>query len=102
MSHGLVSNKILLICMTVEAKIAAILKVPKGLKDCISNTLCSRHTKFGSDLPERVLNTRKGLLWCCILLIGNHGNEHDLKSPLTPKLPKHNNVLNNQMAAALF
>ena len=62
-----------------RGKIAPISKVPKSLKGCISNTFCSRHTKLGSDLPKRVLNTRKVLLWCCILLIGNHGNQHDLK-----------------------
>ena len=36
------------------------------------------------------------------MLIGNHGNQHDLKWPLPPQVPKDNNVLNNQMTAALF
>ena len=84
------------------AKIASILKVPKSLKGCISNTLGGRHTTFGPDLLERVLNTGKGLLRYCNLLFDNHGNKHDLKLPLPPKSLKHNNVLNNQMAATLF
>ena len=96
MSHSLVSNIILLLCITVAAKIASISKVPKSLKGCISNTLYGRHTKFGSDLPERVLNTSKGLLWCCIILFGNHGNQLDLRWPLPPKSPIHNYMLNNQ------
>ena len=52
MSHRLVSNRILLICIAVGAKIASISKVPRSLIGCMSNTLCGRHTKFGSDLPE--------------------------------------------------
>ena len=79
MYHRLVSNRILLLCITVGAKIVSISKVLKSLKGCISNTVYGRHTKFGSDLSERPLNTSKRLLWCYIFLFGNHGNHNDLK-----------------------
>ena len=102
MSHSRVSNIILLLCVTAAAKIVSISKVPKSLKGCISNTLYGRHTKFGPDLPERGLNTNKRSLWRCIILFGNHGNQHDWKWPLPPKSPIHSNVLNNQITATLF
>ena len=101
-SHWLVSNRILLICIAVEAKIDSISKVPKSLKGRRSNTICGRHTKFGSDLPDRVLNTNKVLLSFCVLSFCNLGNQYDSKWPLLPKSLKYSNVLNKQITATMF
>ena len=60
MSHGLVSNRMLLICITVWAKLASISKVPKRLKDCISNTLCGRHTNLAQIYLEELSTQAKG------------------------------------------
>ena len=77
-------TEFLLICITVGGKNRFHFKGTKSLKGCISSTLCGRHTKCGSHLSERVINTSIVLLWCCIMLFGNHGNQHDLKSVQTP------------------
>ena len=89
-------------CIAVEAKIASISKVPKSLNDRRSNTICGRHTKFGSDVPDRVLDTNKVLLSFCIMSCCNHGNQYDLKWPLPPKSLKYSNVLNKQITATMF
>ena len=63
----------------IKTKIASISKAPESLKGHISKTLCGKNTKFGSNLPERVLITSKVLLWFYISESGNHGNQDDLK-----------------------